>query len=108
MKVALIMATVICITNGKAENKFRSIWSTDMVKTITGEVIKRYFANCVYFLHSSYDQGENLAVDFTCSDQSTVRHSLCRQPYKREVLYRHTIIVFLRGQSSWLQIKIPG
>jgi hypothetical protein len=66
MKVALIMATVICITNGTAESKFESIWSADMVKTITGGVIKRYFANCVYLLHSSHDQGEDLAVDFTC------------------------------------------
>jgi cyclopropane fatty-acyl-phospholipid synthase-like methyltransferase len=58
MKVALIMTTVICITNGTAESKFESIWSAEMVKTITEEVMKRYFANCVYLLHSPHDQGE--------------------------------------------------
>lgn len=62
MKVALIMATVISITNGAAESKFESIWSADMVKTITEGVMKKYFANCVYLLHSPHDQGEDLPV----------------------------------------------
>jgi hypothetical protein len=62
MKVVLIMTTVIFITNGIIESKFESIWSADMVKIITRGVIKRYFANCIYLLYSSYDQGKDLAL----------------------------------------------
>jgi hypothetical protein len=95
MKAALIMATVICITNGTAESKFESIWSADMVKTIIGGVMKRYFANCVYLLQSSYDQGEDLAV-ILLAEINLLYVIACVGNLTRETsCISNTIIVFL-------------